>query len=54
MWKIARESKVSDIGDRGALLIRPDQYIAWRSRDHFEAPERALLDAVRGILALPA
>lgn len=47
-WEAVRE-----VGDRGAILVRPDRYIAWRSRERPNAPERELASAVREVLALP-
>ncbi|MGW6425064.1 FAD-dependent monooxygenase [Nocardia sp. NPDC055053] len=44
-------AKVREIDDHGALLIRPDRHIAWRSATCPEAPIDSLLDAVRQALA---
>ncbi|KAI5917613.1 FAD binding domain-containing protein [Camillea tinctor] len=40
-----------EIGDRGAILVRPDRYIAWRSTDRPEDPTSVLLLAVKSILS---
>lgn len=41
---------VREIGDRGALLVRPDRFVAWRSADRPEHPEAVLREAVQGAL----
>ena len=46
-WAALRE-----IDDRGALLVRPDRHIAWRSHTRPDHPEDALRAAVRQALAL--
>ena len=43
---------VREIADRGALLVRPDRHIAWRSADRAQSPHDALRAAVRQALAL--
>lgn len=43
-----------EITDRGALLIRPDRHIAWRSHDLPTDPEQALREALDQVLARPA
>ncbi|KAF9884376.1 hypothetical protein FE257_001832 [Aspergillus nanangensis] len=43
---------VCEIGDRGALLVRPDRFVAWRSVDRPSDPLQALRSAVRHILGL--
>ncbi|KPM38714.1 2,4-dichlorophenol 6-monooxygenase [Neonectria ditissima] len=45
-WRSRRE-----IGDRGALLVRPDRYIAWRATDRPTDPTQALRSALRQIFA---
>lgn len=46
-WYDARE-----IGDRGALLVRPDRHIAWRTVGRPADPTSALRSALRRVLAL--
>ena len=46
-WEQLRE-----IDDRGALLVRPDRHIAWRSHTRPSDPYGVLLAAVRGALCL--
>ena len=46
-WEAVRE-----IDDRGALLVRPDRFIAWRSAGRPESPEAVLRAAVRQALSL--
>jgi 2,4-dichlorophenol 6-monooxygenase len=46
-------TRLREIGDRGALLIRPDRHVAWRSADLPEFPQDSLRDAMRHVLALP-
>ena len=41
-----------EIEDRGALLVRPDRHIAWRSHGRPDRPEDALRAALRHALAL--
>lgn len=43
---------IREIDDRGALLVRPDRHIAWRSMQCPESPEAALRDALRQVLGL--
>jgi len=40
---------VSGIGDTGALLVRPDQHVAWRSSGAVEDPEGVLSAVVAGL-----
>lgn len=42
----------SELSDRGALLVRPDRFIAWRSFDRPSDPTGALRSAVRHVLGL--
>jgi len=37
---------VSGIGDSGAILVRPDQHVAWRSPGPADDPDAALRAAV--------
>jgi 2,4-dichlorophenol 6-monooxygenase len=46
-------TRLREIGDRGALLIRPDRHVAWRSADLPESPQDSLRDALRHVLAQP-
>jgi 2,4-dichlorophenol 6-monooxygenase len=48
-WAALRE-----IDDRGALLVRPDRHIAWRSHTRTDNPEATLRAALRQALALDA
>lgn len=47
-------TSVREIGDHGALLVRPDRHIAWRSADHPQSSHDALRAALRQVLALDA
>lgn len=47
-------AKAREVGDQGAVLIRPDRFVAWRSMDLPEAPNRVLGAALRQVLSLPA
>ncbi|MEM8850825.1 MAG: FAD-dependent monooxygenase [Pseudomonadota bacterium] len=47
-WARARE-----VGDDGAILVRPDHHVAWRSMDAPEDPHGALAAACRSILSKP-
>jgi 2,4-dichlorophenol 6-monooxygenase len=43
---------VSEIDEAGALLVRPDMFVAWRSNDCSEASRAQLTGVMRSILAL--
>lgn len=45
--------RVREIGDHGALLIRPDGHIAWRSHGASDDPVKELAGALRQVLARP-
>ncbi|MGW6457630.1 FAD-dependent monooxygenase [Streptomyces sp. NPDC055078] len=45
-------ARLSEIDDRGCLLVRPDRHIAWRSPDLTDDPVRTLRDVMRQVLAL--
>jgi len=47
-WAEARE-----VGEAGCVLVRPDEYVAWRAQDAADA-ERRLLDVFGRILGRPA
>lgn len=42
---------LSETSDSGCLLVRPDQHVAWRSRDMVENPEQELSRVMKAILA---
>jgi 2,4-dichlorophenol 6-monooxygenase len=42
-------SSVCEIADDGALLVRPDQHVAWRARSAASDPAAALAAAVRSV-----
>jgi len=44
--------RLRGVGDRGALLVRPDQHVAWRADDLPDDPEQALAGALHRVLAL--
>ncbi len=48
MWLRHRE-----IASDGAVLVRPDRFVAWRSLSGSDAPADELADALGGILAKP-
>jgi hypothetical protein len=39
-------ARVCEIGPRSALLVRPDQHVAWRAPDAAADPDRRLRDAL--------
>jgi 2,4-dichlorophenol 6-monooxygenase len=41
----------SEVADGGCLLVRPDQFVAWRSTEPSSEPEAALGKALRKVLA---
>jgi 2,4-dichlorophenol 6-monooxygenase len=44
--------RASEIGDGGALLIRPDHHVGWRAAEPPRDPATALLNALRQVLSL--
>jgi putative polyketide hydroxylase len=42
------------VGEGGAVLVRPDGYVAWRAASKPADPARALTDAFEQILARTA
>ena len=44
--------EVREVGDRGAVLVRPDRHIAWRTMDRPADPTGALRTAMRHVLGL--
>jgi 2,4-dichlorophenol 6-monooxygenase len=46
-------SKLRDVDESGALLVRPDKHVAWRSKHLPDDPTRALRDAVAHVLGHP-
>ena len=46
--------RLSEIGDGGAVLVRPDRHVAWRCAEMPEDPGRSLHDALRHVLSLDA
>lgn len=47
-------ARVREISDRGAILVRPDRFIAWRSMGLPASPSDALGAALRKVLSIPA
>ncbi|MEH0420790.1 FAD-dependent monooxygenase [Streptomyces sp. B21-083] len=45
-----RWSELREIGPAGAVLVRPDNHVAWRSTGAADAPTDALLRAVQAVL----
>ncbi|WP_324786579.1 FAD-dependent monooxygenase [Streptomyces sp. H51] len=45
---------VSEIGESGAVLVRPDHIVGWRSTERADDPNGALLNVVRSILRTTA
>lgn len=43
---------VREISEHGALLVRPDRHIAWRSAELVESPDKVLLAALRQVLSI--
>ncbi|MEP7242673.1 MAG: hypothetical protein ABI885_03200 [Gammaproteobacteria bacterium] len=44
-------ARIRDVEDDGAVLVRPDQFVAWRSSNRVEGQATLLTAAVRKILA---
>ena len=42
---------VREVSEQGALLVRPDRHIAWRSAGGVDSPDKVLLAALRQVLA---
>lgn len=47
-WHAAR----GELGDQGALLVRPDRHIAWRTVNRPDNPKESLRSALRHVLGL--
>jgi 2,4-dichlorophenol 6-monooxygenase len=45
-------NRLSEVGDAGALLVRPDRHVAWRATDLPADPATELLTALRQVLSL--
>jgi 2,4-dichlorophenol 6-monooxygenase len=45
-------ARTSEIGDAGALLVRPDRHVAWRAAELSVDPATDLLTALRHVLSL--
>jgi 2,4-dichlorophenol 6-monooxygenase len=43
-------ARVREIDEDGALLVRPDKFVAWRSMSLPAAPDQALRDALAAVL----
>jgi 2,4-dichlorophenol 6-monooxygenase len=48
---LERWLETAGIGRSGAVLVRPDQHVAWRARDAVAEPARALSVALRAVLS---
>jgi 2,4-dichlorophenol 6-monooxygenase len=44
-------ARLREVGDHGAVLVRPDRYIAWRSADMVDDPSASLRRALGTVLA---
>ncbi len=49
-----RWGAVSGLGDVGAVLVRPDQHVAWRSRGPSDGPDAELRNTLAELTGLPA
>ena len=49
-----RWAAVSGLGDEGAIVVRPDQHVAWRSRGPSDEPDVVLRGALAELTGLPA
>lgn len=47
-------TKAREVGDSGAILVRPDRFIAWRAMGLPKAPTAALRAALRQVLSIPS
>lgn len=45
-----RWAALSEIGPAGAVLVRPDNHVAWRSKEAADAPADELLEALQTVL----
>jgi 2,4-dichlorophenol 6-monooxygenase len=43
-------ARVGQIGERGAVLVRPDNHVGWRSTEAVDQPEHTLTRAIEAIL----
>ena len=46
--------KVREVGDSGAVLVRPDRFVAWRAMELPKAPIDVLRNVLRQVLSMPA
>jgi 2,4-dichlorophenol 6-monooxygenase len=44
-------ARIREIGEDGALLVRPDKFVGWRSMTLPADPERALRNALTALLS---
>lgn len=61
-YRIALEGDAADLygvwgdasqtGERGCVLVRPDQFIAWQSREPVDDPKAALAEALKSCLSM--
>ena len=51
---LLRLGRPREVNESGALLVRPDKHVGWRSAALPDDPEEALLAALRSILHRPA
>jgi len=49
-----RWEAVSGLGDVGAIVVRPDQHVAWRCRGPSDEPDAVLRDALAELSGHPA
>jgi 2,4-dichlorophenol 6-monooxygenase len=45
-------ARIREVGEDGALLVRPDKHIGWRAMSLAEDPEAALRDAMTSLLSI--
>ena len=46
-------ARIREVAEEGAILVRPDKHIGWRSTGLPEDPERSLREAMSSLLGLP-
>ena len=44
-------ARIREVAEDGALLVRPDKFIGWRSLTMPDDPERTLLEALSALLS---
>ena len=44
-------TRLREVGEDGCVLVRPDQYVAWRSNSLPSDPKATLLESMKSVLS---